>query len=85
MKTGDYGNDPLFAHGCIFGTRVRCRLASDQDNATDPAFQRRWHRMEMQQVGFDHDDLRAHPQHESCVVQLKSSHRLLALRNDGVG
>jgi hypothetical protein len=70
MKTGDYGNDPLFTHGSIFGARVRRRLASDQDDATDTAFQRRWDSVEVQQVGFDHDDLRAQPRRQSRVVQL---------------
>jgi hypothetical protein len=63
MKTGDYGNEPLFAHGSIFGARMRRRLASDQDNATDTAFKRRRDSMEMQQVGIDHDDVCAQPRH----------------------
>ena len=61
MKTGDYGNEPLFAHGCIFSAGVRRRLASDQDDATDTACQRGCDGMEMQQVGLDHDDLRTGP------------------------
>ena len=87
MKTGDYGNEPLFARGCIFGARVRRLLVSDQDDATDSAFKRGRDSMEMQQVGFDHDDLRARPRRSSCVVQLRSSYRaaygLSSLRKQG--
>ena len=86
MKTGDYGNEPLFAHGCIFSARVRRRLASDQDDAADTAFQRRWDSMEMQQVGFDHDDLLAQPRRQSCFVQLTSRiARLCTLSHKGRG
>ena len=74
MKTGDYDNEPLFARGCIFSAGVRHCFASDQDDATDSAFKRRRDSMEMQQVGFDHDDLRARPRRSSGVVQLTSRH-----------
>src|SRR6266536_5265305 len=76
MKTGDYGNEPLFAYRRIFSACLRRGLASDQDDATDTAFKRRRHSMEMQQVGFDHDDLRARPRRSSCVVQLRSRYTL---------
>src|SRR5438552_16747951 len=87
MKTGDYDNEPLFARGCIFSAGVRHCFASDQDDATDSAFKRRRDSMEMQQVGFDHDDLRARPRRSSGVVQLRSSYRaaygLSSLRKQG--